>query len=260
MDSNAGTLPADGAQDLTFTITVPPTMTPGVYTATLLLRTTDFRAARITLPVTLTVVGPELTVGIVGSGTVLQEPLPPYSLGDVVTLTAEAELDWRFTGWSGNLSGDDPVGTLTLDGHQAVTATFAFEGPDPYLIKGVMGRTWPGGEIAYHLVLANRGLGDALTVVLTDVLPAEVTFGAFLENAGGATYDAGAVSWSGTLPAQDTLTLRFSAYIADDDQLVDAVITNTATFNSANAGTGSATAVFTVQPLYRVYLPCVLRE
>ena len=82
----SGTLVADDSAQVTLTATALPTMTPGVYTATLLFRTIDFRAARTTLPVTLTVIGPELTVGIVGNGAVLQdlslihisEPTRPY--------------------------------------------------------------------------------------------------------------------------------------------------------------------------------------
>ena len=65
-----------------------------------------------------------LQVHIVGNGTVSQNPLPPYVVGDVVTLTANADTNWAFAGWSGDLSGTTNPITITLTGDKVVTATF----------------------------------------------------------------------------------------------------------------------------------------
>jgi len=73
---------------------------------------------------TLTVNTPVLSVNVVGSGTVSQDPEPPYHLNDVVTLTANPSPGWSFAGWSGGMSGTDNPDTIIMDGHKNVTATF----------------------------------------------------------------------------------------------------------------------------------------
>ena len=65
----------------------------------------------------------ELTVNIVGSGTVSQDLLPPYHLNDVVTLTPLPSPGWSFAGWSGDVTGTDNH-TIIMDGPKNVTATF----------------------------------------------------------------------------------------------------------------------------------------
>ena len=65
-----------------------------------------------------------LTVTTIGDGEVAVEPDPPYTYGQVVTLTATADLGWTFTGWDGDLSGDNNPEELAMHGHKAVTATF----------------------------------------------------------------------------------------------------------------------------------------
>jgi uncharacterized repeat protein (TIGR02543 family) len=72
----------------------------------------------------------DLTVNVVGNGTVTQDPLPPYCVGDdtSVTLTATADPGWTFDGWSGDLSGSTNPETITMDGDKSVTATFTFTG------------------------------------------------------------------------------------------------------------------------------------
>jgi uncharacterized repeat protein (TIGR02543 family) len=47
-----------------------------------------------------------------------------YGHGDVVTLSADANLGWTFAGWDGDLSGTAVPATITMLGHQVVTATF----------------------------------------------------------------------------------------------------------------------------------------
>ena len=67
-----------------------------------------------------------LTVNQDGNGSVAVDPdLPQYNYGEVVTLTATADPDWTFTGWSGDLSGlTNPV-NLLMTSDKVVTATFA---------------------------------------------------------------------------------------------------------------------------------------
>ena len=70
----------------------------------------------------------ELTIIIVGNGSVTATPEPPYHYGEVVTLEAEADLGWTFDQWSGDLDPDtvatnNPI-TITMDRGKIVIATF----------------------------------------------------------------------------------------------------------------------------------------
>jgi uncharacterized membrane protein len=66
-----------------------------------------------------------LTVTTAGEGTFSQEPEGSlFDYGTVVTLTAVAESNWSFDGWSGDIiTTTNPV-TLTMDADKAITATF----------------------------------------------------------------------------------------------------------------------------------------
>ncbi len=66
-----------------------------------------------------------LTVDVNGSGAVTVNPdQAAYVAGDVVTLTAQADAGWAFSGWGGALSGLSPSQTLTMTANTAVSATF----------------------------------------------------------------------------------------------------------------------------------------
>lgn len=68
----------------------------------------------------------QVTTAAVGSGTVYKTPDQPlYRHGDLLTLAAVPVGGWRFTGWSGALSGNTTPQTLTVTGHHVVTATFS---------------------------------------------------------------------------------------------------------------------------------------
>ena len=68
---------------------------------------------------------PTLTVDAGTHGSVqLDPPGGVYDAGTVVTLTAEPDAAYLFTGWSGDLSGDDNPATIVMDDDRDVTATF----------------------------------------------------------------------------------------------------------------------------------------
>jgi len=72
-----------------------------------------------------------LTVNVVGSGSVGQDPAAPYHLNDVVTLTATPDAGWEFAGRSGDLSGTANPTSITMTGNKTVTATFTQEDQTP---------------------------------------------------------------------------------------------------------------------------------
>jgi uncharacterized repeat protein (TIGR02543 family) len=65
-----------------------------------------------------------ITVNPTAGGSVAAVPSPPYHYGDVVTLTASANIGYKFDHWSGNASGTSSVTTVTMNGNKSVTAHF----------------------------------------------------------------------------------------------------------------------------------------
>ncbi|WMI69642.1 DUF5018 domain-containing protein [Mangrovimonas sp. YM274] len=67
-----------------------------------------------------------LDVSVTGIGNVTLSPEGGmYEEGTVVALTAEPIWDATFTGWAGDLSGNELEETITMDGSKSVTATFS---------------------------------------------------------------------------------------------------------------------------------------
>jgi parallel beta-helix repeat protein len=73
-----------------------------------------------------------LTVNVVGSGSVSLNNTGSYVYGDVVELTATADVGWSFSGWSGDLSGSVNPETIVIDANKTVTATFHVVNNPPY--------------------------------------------------------------------------------------------------------------------------------
>ena len=69
-----------------------------------------------------------LTINIEGNGTVdeqvIEAKAKDYPFGTVVELTATAEENWIFDGWSGDLDGAESPVQITIDAEKEVTATF----------------------------------------------------------------------------------------------------------------------------------------
>ena len=103
----------------------------------------------------------------------------------------------------------------------------------------------PGSLVTYTLVLSNTGTGSVLQTILTDTLPAGVTFGGFVAD-GGAIEADGTISWAGNLPVDADVTVIFTATVDMDYNLYGETITNTVEYASPAAGNGSASAAFIV--------------
>jgi uncharacterized repeat protein (TIGR02543 family) len=66
-----------------------------------------------------------LTLNIVGQGSVNKNPdQATYTYGTEVQLNATPNSGWKFSGWSGDLSGSTNPATITMDRSKSVTATF----------------------------------------------------------------------------------------------------------------------------------------
>ncbi len=116
-----------------------------------------------------------------------------------------------------------------------------------------------GGVVTYTVVLSNGGAGDAIGVVLTDALPAEVTFGGWVQQ-NGAVHESGIITWTGDLASGAEVQLVFTATLGTDPGLYNRTIANTASYRSDNAGSGSAQASFATARRYYIYAPVVMRN
>jgi uncharacterized repeat protein (TIGR02543 family) len=65
-----------------------------------------------------------ITVSPTGSGSVSLNNTGPYYYGDQVQLTAVPAAGWKFSSWSGDLTGSMNPAVITIDGNKTVTASF----------------------------------------------------------------------------------------------------------------------------------------
>lgn len=114
----------------------------------------------------------------------------------------------------------------------------------------------PGGTVTYTITLSNTGDGLATGIVLTDALPEEVSFGGWIVQ-GDATESDGTIRWTGDLEAGASVTIAFTATVGTDPALSGATVTNSASFTSANAGSGTAGAAFQLQGKVKIFLPLI---
>ncbi len=160
-DPVTGTIPVMELQDASIIFNATD-MEPGIYTATLMLNHNDPMIGRVAMPVTMTVFAPqELLVTVVGSGTVTQDPLPPYAIGDVVTLTATADAHWTFVGWSGDVVTTTNPLVIEITGDTLITATFML---DEYMLDvDIVGE----GTVDVDPEQATYHYGDVVTLTAT---------------------------------------------------------------------------------------------
>lgn len=108
--------------------------------------------------------------------------------------------------------------------------------------------------VTYTLAIANTGAVSD-TALLSDTLPTQVDFGAWIERPLNAEASDNTLTWSGEIAAGATITLNFSA---NHVGLFGDVVTNTAAF-SGTLQSGEASAVFTVQAAHTYYMPMLVR-
>lgn len=85
-----------------------------------------------------------LDIAVAGGGTVVRSPDSTlYDDGQTVTLTAVPDLNWRFTGWSGDASGSDNPLTVVMNTNKTVRAMFSPTGPTYQLAV----ETWGSGHV-----------------------------------------------------------------------------------------------------------------
>jgi len=103
-----------------------------------------------------------LAVTIQGEGSVDEAVISTkseYQYGTAVRLTARADEGWKFSGWSGDISGTDTSVTITVDVAQNVTATFEEARMKLNLTKTGSGEVGVAPEKEYYMP------GDSLQLI-----------------------------------------------------------------------------------------------
>ena len=100
-----------------------------------------------------------------------------YEMHTVVTLTATPDADSEFIGWSGALSGATSPVTLTMNGDQAVTATFDLLSTVPTYTLSVIISPTMGGSV--DLTPPGRVYEVGTVVTLTAIPAQDYTFTAW---------------------------------------------------------------------------------
>lgn len=109
-----------------------------------------------------------VSVGSNGGGTVTKDPdKPSYVYGEVVTITANPQQGYSFTGWSGDYSGTEKSLSVTIDGNKAFTANFAVKN---YLLNT---STIGEGVVREEIVCKTKGSYDHGTDVRLTAEPAQ---------------------------------------------------------------------------------------
>lgn len=120
------------------------------------------------------------------------------------------------------------------------------------------GMAQPGDVVTYTLALSNA-TGAEMAVALSDLLPSEVTFlGPLSYNIGTATYAAGKVTWSGTVPTDTPAIIAWTVEVVVDPP---AIIANVARVTDTYGVFDTGPALVQLPSQHRtVYLPLVLRQ
>lgn len=111
----------------------------------------------------------------------------------------------------------------------------------------------PGSQLAYSIEIINATGDGFAAAAISNTLPAQLSFvaGSLSATSGSVTFDNGAVNWTGSLAALQTVTVSYQAVVKNDFQL-PATIRNTA---ELTAGEHKVTVIAETLANYRLHLP-----
>ncbi len=137
-----------------------------------------------------------------------------------------------------------------------ISDTQALAGSDKLVNHAI---SQPGQPLGYTIHISNAGASSISNVVVTDTLPAELTYvnGTLTATDGIVGYASGVITWTGSVNAGGLVTLQFEAASLPGESM-GTVITNTAII-SGNAELISRSATTTLTPA-TLFLPFVARS
>ena len=127
--------------------------------------------------VTATFVPAEYTLTIVSDhGTIAKDPSKStYHEGDVVQLTATADLGWAFASWSEDLDSSNNPDSVTIHGNTTVTANYTSVEVAPSFTSTPVTTVDEDALYIYNITATDPNVGDTLTITAT-TKPAWLTF------------------------------------------------------------------------------------
>lgn len=140
----------------------------------------------------------------------------------------------------------DDVTLLEMPGTLAITKTV--ETP---------GNVYPGDSVTYTIVLSHVS-GPAVAVMLTDTLPMEMDFGAWIAQS-GAVEANNVITWQGMVETGAEVQLVFTAVLQKNTASVIIPVVNRV-FYTTPSDAGSAVAVFDLYVTNTIFLPLVMRN
>jgi hypothetical protein len=145
-----------------------------------------------------------LNVSPSDGGTVTPNPGPPYAPGTSVQLMANPNAGWIFAGWSGDLTGSINPGTIVMNGHKTVTATFT-QTQIQYDVTFVLG---PGGASMSPTGTQSYGAGASVPISATP--DGTHTFSQWTATGSITFDDANAASTNAHINGAGTITATFN--------------------------------------------------
>jgi uncharacterized repeat protein (TIGR01451 family) len=115
------------------------------------------------------------------------------------------------------------------------------------------------GELVSYAITASNLITDTIdNVLITDTLPLVMTYeqGTLSASSGMANYQAGVITWTGSITASTTVTVSFGAKVSPT-AIIGTSITNQALIN-AEGDTLIRSATIDIVP-YTVFIPCASR-
>lgn len=150
-----------------------------------------------------------------------------------------------------------------ITGSGSDAASFTIVEPELTLAKTVepSAGVEPGGTVTYTVSIANNSPADATAVRVTDTLPSEVTFGGWVNrDIANPALPVDTITWGPRDVASGVaFNFSFTATVSSDMSLLGSSITNTAEFDSGNAGSGSDDASFFVRAK-PIFMPLIYRN
>jgi uncharacterized repeat protein (TIGR01451 family) len=139
------------------------------------------------------------------------------------------------------------------------TGAFELQAPQLSLTKTIVGyRPRLAQVVTYTIALHNSGSADAIGASLTDTLPSQLDFAAWITHPAGANVTGNEITWLGTVTSGQTITLTFAANVIGDEgeQVVNLVEVS----HPASGRVEEDMASFIIgQEAVLIYFPLIMR-
>jgi len=141
----------------------------------------------------------------------------------------------------------DDVTLLEMPGTLAITKTVE-----------TAGDVYPGDSVTYTIVLRHVS-GAPVAAMLTDTLPSEVNFGAWIVQS-GAVEANDVITWQGAVEMGAEVRLVFTAILQKNTASIVIPVVNRVFYTTPYGGSGSDAAIFDLFVTKTIFLPLVMRN